>query len=423
MQRRIGKYRIQRELGRGASSTVYLAFDEFYNSEVAIKVYQGGLPEDESVFTRKQFVNEASLVGRLSHPHIITLLDACADAEVSYVAMEYVPGGNLRRYTTPGSLLPVSDVVEIAFKASGALDYAFRQGIVHRDIKPANMLLDQGTDVKLADFGAAFLRNSDTTQIMRVGSPLYASPEQTAGQTLTHRSDMYSLGVVLYELLTGQRPFSGVSPDEAMVLASREPPPAPSSIRPELPPALDDIVLRMLSVDPADRHESWAELALDLARAGQFSPSQKGFLDSEKFTALRKARLLEALDDGEVWSLVRTAKWRRVPSQYVVVREDEVGDSLFLLAEGEAKVTVQGRLLNVLRAGESFGELPYIRGRPGTRQASVETSTESTLAEFERAALEALPDSCQLHFARALLGALAERLSLSNARITRMSAA
>src|SRR5205814_2075236 len=129
-----------------------------------------------------------------------------------------------------------------------------------------------------------------------------------------------------------------------------------------------------------ERFESWAELALELARAGQFSLSQRTIADSEKFTALRRASLLAGLDDAEIWALARAAQWRKVPSQHLVVREDEVEDSLFLLAEGEAKVTTQGRLLNVLHAGESFGELPYILGQAGARQASIETSTESTLA-------------------------------------------
>jgi serine/threonine protein kinase len=420
MQRRIGKYAIQKELGRGASSIVYLAYDDFYDSEVAVKVYQGGLPEHESMFTRKQFLGEASLVGRLAHPHITAILDAYADQDLSYVAMEYVRGGSLLLHTKAQTLLPVHDVIEIAFKASCALDYAFRQGIVHRDIKPANMLLDLGTEVKLADFGAAFLRNSDRTQIMLVGSPSYASPEQMAGKTLTHQSDMFSLGVVLYELLTGQRPFTAATLDETFLHEASRPPAPPSSHRPQLPPALDDIVLRMLQFNPEDRYENWAELALELARAGQFSQSQRTIPDSEKFTALRRAALLAELDDAEIWALARAAQWSRVPSQHMVVREDDIGDALFLLAQGEAKVTTQGRLLNVLHAGDSFGELPYIRGRADARQASVETSTESMLAQFERSALEALPDSCQLHFARALLGALAERISLSNARI-RMS--
>ena len=422
MRQRIGKYRIHQEVGRGASSTVYLAFDEFYNSDVAVKVYDVGLPEDESVFSRKQFLSEASLVGQLSHPHIVAILDAYADADVSYVAMEYVDGGNLLPYTQANALLPVGDVIEIAFKCSGALDYAFRQGIVHRDIKPGNILIDHGTEIKVADFGAAFIRNSDETQLLLVGSPSYASPEQMSGRTLTHQSDMFSLGVVLYELLTGERPFVGASPAEIMALVSTKDPEPPSQLRSELPAALDEIVLRMLRRNRAERHDNWAELALDLARVGHLGSLEKTIPDREKFTALRRAPLLAELNDAEIWALARAAHWSRVPSHAAIVREDEPGESLFLLAGGEAKVTVQGRLLNVLRAGETFGELPYIRGRPEPRQATVETSTESMLAEFERSALEALEDGCQLHFARVLLGALADRLSLSNARISRMSA-
>jgi serine/threonine protein kinase len=302
------------------------------------------------------------------------------------------------------------------------LDFAFRQGIVHRDIKPANILVEQGTDIKVADFGAAFIRNSDQTQLLAVGSPSYASPEQVSGRVLTHQSDMFSLGVVLYELLTGTRPFIGMSPTETLArLLSAEPVP-PSRLRPELPAVLDDIVLRMLSKNPSERYDNWAELALELVQVGKFSAFQKAVPDSLKFTSLRRAALLSELNDAEIWALTRAARWSRVPSQTIVVREEELGASLFLLAEGEAKVTAQGRLLNVLGVGESFGELPYIRGQPGLRQATVETSTDSTLAEFELSALVSLSDSCQLHFARALLGALADRLSLSNARISRMGA-
>ena len=133
------------------------------------------------------------------------------DEHISYVAMEYVHGGNLSRYTSAERLLPVADVVEIAFKCCGALDYAYRQGVVHRDIKPANILVARGTEVKVADFGAAFLRNVETTQKLRVGSPSYVAPEQIRDDPLTHQSDMYSLGVLLYELLLGRGPFYGAS--------------------------------------------------------------------------------------------------------------------------------------------------------------------------------------------------------------------
>ena len=138
MDNRIGKYQIKRELGEGAASTVYLAYDEFYNAELALKVYH---PDSQMGSWQGQFVSEAALAGKLVHPHIVTILDAAADAQASYVAMEYVPGGNLHRYTTAKRLLPVQDVIQIAFKCCGALDYAYREGVVHRDIKPANILV------------------------------------------------------------------------------------------------------------------------------------------------------------------------------------------------------------------------------------------------------------------------------------------
>src|SRR5262249_2451785 len=153
--------------------------------------------------TRTEFMNEAALAGRLSHPHIAAIYEAVLQGDSGYVAMEYVPGGNLLQYTKSSSLLPVNDAIQIGFKSCSALDYAFRQGIIHRDIKPANILVAQGTNIKLADFGSALLRATDTQPTLVVGTPSYMSPEQMMGAQLTHHSDMYAMGVVLYELLTG----------------------------------------------------------------------------------------------------------------------------------------------------------------------------------------------------------------------------
>jgi len=136
-------------------------------------------------------------------------MDACADATMSYVVTEFVPGGSLSQFTSTRALLPVSEIVEIAFKCSGALDYAFRNNVIHRDIKPANILRTAQAQVKISDFGVAFIRNAAHKQITDAGSPHYASPEQATGAELSHQSDMFSLGVVLYEMLTGQRPFTG----------------------------------------------------------------------------------------------------------------------------------------------------------------------------------------------------------------------
>ncbi|HTO42802.1 MAG TPA: serine/threonine-protein kinase [Burkholderiales bacterium] len=418
MLERVGKYQIKRELGKGTRSTVYLAYDEFYGSDVAVKVYDDEGQSPEARVPRVQFLSEAALAGKLIHPHIVTILDAVVEERFSYVAMEYVHGGNLYRFTSPERLLPVADVVEIAFKCCGALDYAYRQGVVHRDIKPANILVARGTDVKVADFGAAFVRDAETTQKLRIGSPSYVAPEQIRDDPLTHQSDMYSLGVVLYELLVGRRPFYAGNMEELLAMVLGEDPVRPSVWRPELPEELDVVVQRMLCKYPQERYPDWAELALELARIGHLSVYDQAIRDSEKFLALRPAALLTQLSDADLWELTRIGQWRRVPSQTVLLNEGKSGDSLFILARGEAKVTARGRLLNVLRAGECFGEMAYARDQAASRQATVETSTDALVVELTRSALDGLSIGCQLQLNRALLRALADRLELANVRLT-----
>ena len=423
MQTRIGKYILKKKLGAGASGSVYLALDEYSGREVALKFYEVGTSADISNFVRSQFLTEAALAGRLWHPHIALIMDACSDDTMSYIVTEFVPGGSLSQFTGPSGLLPVSEVVEIGFKCSGALDYAFRNNVIHRDIKPANILRAAGTQVKISDFGVAFIRDAAHTQIMDAGSPYYASPEQASGAQLSHQSDMFSLGVVLYEMLAGKRPFTGETSGQVLhKLVTVDPEPL-LRVRPDLPGALDEIVMRALQKAPGDRYKDWAEFALDLAKAGRLSQYDKTIPDSERFTALKSRPMLAELDDAEIWEFVAAGNWSRLPSYTRVVREGEPGDSLFLLADGEAKVTLRGRLLNVLATGEWFGEQPFIHGHPVARQATVETTVDSVLVEFPREKLDTLSERCQRRFVRAILRTLADRLALSNVRISRMGEA
>ena len=232
MLERIGKYRVLDRIGHGSSSTVYRAYDDFLGKEVAIKVYTPETPGTMPAKLRAQFLNEASLVGRLSHPHITELLDADADDELTYLVCEYVGGGNLLSVTQSGKPVDLVDVIEIGFKCCGALDFAYRNNIIHRDLKPANILLAGGTNVKISDFGIAYIRNAESTQIMTAGSPAYASPEQVKGKELSHHSDMFSLAVVLYELATGRRPFAGSDSGETINQILHQSPPAPSTRNP-----------------------------------------------------------------------------------------------------------------------------------------------------------------------------------------------
>jgi serine/threonine protein kinase len=417
---RIGKFQLRNVLGKGASGTVYLALDTFSGDAVALKVLDPQViasPDFERTIA-VQFLNEASLAGKLQHPHIAAILEASVDRDSGYIALEYVPGGNLAQYTTPDKLLSPANALQVAFKSCGALDYAFRQGIVHRDIKPANIMVVSGTNIKVGDFGAAFLKTAEVS-VGEIGSPYYMSPEMIRHAELDHRSDMFSLGVVLYELFTGQRPFTADSLQALFALISDAAPKAPSSIRPELGGEIDRIVLRMLAKDPAARYPDWAELALDIARIGRMSVYDLEVPDSEKFTALRKVPLLESLGEPEIWELVHAGRWSRVAPQKPVVTEGQPGRSLFFLARGSAKVTRQGRLLGILGAGECFGEMAYVKGGAAPRQATIESISDVVVAEFEPEMLRKTSARCQLQLAYALLHSLVDRLGLANDRLAR----
>ena len=416
---RIGKFALIERLGKGSSGTVYKALDTFTGQEVALKVLDASLFRSDLIneMSRQQFMNEASLAGRLQHPHIASILEACIDEKSGYIAVEYVPGGDLSRAVMPDELLKVEEVFEIAFKCCGALDYAHRQGIIHRDIKPANLMVAEGTAIKIVDFGAALLSNTQHTQIQDVGTPSYMSPEQVRGASLSYSSDMFSLGVVLYGLLTGQRPFTGETVTQLLVNIVEQEPPQPSEWRPELDREVDRILMRMLRKEPEKRYASWADLAFDLADIGRFSVYVKEISDREKFTALRGFKPLEKLNDAEIWELVHASYWVRVPAQTTIMKEGDKGAELLFLASGEVKIVKQGRLLNVLRTGSYFGEMAHVKAGSIPRQATVETMTDALIAEFRPGAMKKLSVNCQLQLSQSLLNTVVDRLMFADERI------
>ncbi|MEO8204019.1 MAG: serine/threonine-protein kinase [Betaproteobacteria bacterium] len=423
MTERVGKYELKGKLGEGASGTVYLATDTFSGAEVALKVINPAIFKDPEFgeVLREQFLNEASLAGKLNHPHIVAILDAVVTEDAGHIAMEYVAGSNLSRYADPANLLSVGDAIEVVFKCCGALDYAYREGVIHRDIKPANIMVAGGTEVKVTDFGAAVLRTGKANDTVSIGTPAYMSPEQLNGEELTHKTDMYCVGVMLYELLTGQRPFVADTIPALIHKVITEAPLPPSRLRPGLPGGIDELVLKALEKDPARRYASWAEFALEIASIGKLSVYVHSIPDIEKYAALRAVGMLANLADGEIWELVKVARWTRVPGRTVLLTEDAPGDALLFLAKGELKVTKGGQLLNVISGGEWFGEMSYIGGGELARQATIESMTDATVAEFSVADLEKTSIGCRHHLLRALLRNVVDRLALSNVRLSKSS--
>jgi serine/threonine protein kinase len=292
----IGKYEIVRELGTGATSTVYLAVDPFSGQQVAIKLFDLESLRDSNTAKvyRKLLMTEASLAGKLSHPHIVKILDAALEGDVNYMVMEYVAGSTLEQYAEVDNLLPINIIAEIAYKCCKALEYAQHQGVIHRDIKPANILYYGESDIKISDFGAATLVGSQTTQVAGIGSPAYMSPEQVKEHKVSHQTDIYSLGVTMYKLLTGKLPFDASNNHSMIYHIINIEPPLPSSYRPEMPPGLDAIVMRAMEKETAKRYQTWEEFAHDLVEFSSHVEAEQGLIqDTEKFDKIGRASCRE----------------------------------------------------------------------------------------------------------------------------------
>ena len=420
----IGKYPVLRKLGEGATSEVYLCTDPFNARDVAVKV---AFPEsfqdpDRGRLYRKLFLTEASLAGKLQHPHICEIYDAVADEKLHYIVMEYVEGGTLERVCRPEALLPVDRIVEIVFKCTRALEFAHKQGVTHRDIKPANILYTGDTDVKITDFGAALIASGDTTQVSAIGSPAYMSPEQVKEHTLDHQTDIYSMGVVMHHLLTGRLPFQAANNFSLIYQITNVEPEPPSVFRPEIPEAVDAIVRHAMAKDLTERYRQWEDFSLDLAEAFRVEHigAQKAqeFADSDKFETLRKLPFFEHFSDAELWEVARISSWRHAGAGEALMKEGEAGDFFCILAGGQVKVTKKGKLLNLLRAGEPFGEMAYLTRREHVRGADVTVMTDANIISVPTQKLAQASDACRHKFDRAFMEILVERLSMANLRLS-----
>ena len=274
---RLGRYQLEREIGRGAMGIVYLGKDTAINRLVAIKAIPLAteFSDAELAEARSRFFREAETAGRLNHPNIVTIYDVGEERGLAYIAMEYLKGRHLSDYASAATLLEPRKVFDVIARTADALGFAHKQQVVHRDIKPANLMYDPMTDVlKITDFGIARLTGAGSTRTgIVLGTPSFMSPEQLEGRTVTGHSDMFSLGVTLFQLLTGQLPFAADSMTGLMQQIAEAPHPPLRSIRPDLPVCAEHIIDRSLAKDPEARYDSGAQMAAALRDCQAKMPS------------------------------------------------------------------------------------------------------------------------------------------------------
>ncbi len=416
---RLGKYEVIRAVGRGSSGTVFLAHDPYYGRDVAIKVYRSTVDDDadRARTTRKMFMSEAHMVGMLQHPNILPIYDAGEEHGLYYIVSEFVHGARtLAAYTRPDNLLPVDDVLAIMFKCAKALHYAHSRGVIHRDVKPSNLMLTTDSDLRLIDFGIALVSDAEISRIEGIaGSPSYMSPEQVQSLDLTHRSDLYSLGAVMYELLTGHRPFrAGTLPKLLHQIVYATPPPM-LGLRPDLPAELEAIIAKALHKEPAQRFESGAEFAAALARVHAQLRSQSDRLDrQEHFTLLRRLKFFHDFSSPEIWEVLRAATWGSYAAGEEIVREGGIDDRFYVIVSGRCVVERNGARIGQLETGDCFGETSYLRGTK--RQAGVVADGDVTILRVSSTLLEQASSACQLRFNKMFLKLLISRLQNGDVR-------
>ncbi len=425
---KIGKYRIIKEVGRGATAVVYLAENPHYPEPVAVKhVRFKDKAKDEAKWNRrllKLLKAEEAVAKRLDHPNIIRIFEAVANVEEAYVVMEYFPGEPLDQYCSFERLLPVHRTVSIVFKCCMALDHAYRQGIVHRDIKPANILIDQNDNVKITDFGLALNINkridTDSTFVMGVGSPAYMSPEQIKSYPLNQKTDLYSLGVVLFHLLTGRLPFRATNPAQLIYKILNADPPSVSQLNPELPELMDTVIRKALEKDLYSRYKNGAEFAKDLSAVRYKIVDDKEVApDTTRFSALRKLAFFTEFDDIELWEVLRISSWRKVDALGVLFRERDADQRFGVLLEGQVEVSVDGRRVERLGPGDLFGELAWLDSADHRHLATITAVEASTYLEINPSALALATEEVQARFRQQVSTVVAKRLGAAARRLAK----
>jgi eukaryotic-like serine/threonine-protein kinase len=422
LPKKLGKYDVIEAIARGSMGVVYRGYDPFVARPVAIKVAlaEALRDKDSGETYRKMFFNEAHTAGMLRHPNILDIFDAGVEGETCYIVMELVEGGDtLKSYIRPDRLLPVQKVLEIVFKCAKALDYAHRNGVIHRDIKPSNMLLTTEQDLKIGDFSIAYVTRRDSSKTIPVGfvgSPRYMSPEQIQEDNVGNQTDLFSLGVVMYEMLTGRHPFGGDSFSKLVYRVVNEEPIPIRQVRPDLPEQIEQIVNRCLQKDLRRRYKMGMDIAVDLSTSfRELDRPMEDISTKEKVASVKRLDFFSGFTEAEIWEIMRASVWERFNAGDEIIVEGEIDDSFYILIDGTVRVKKGEIVVGDLKAGDCFGEMGYISRR--RRTATILASAPVTLMRVNSTLMEQVSKDCQLRFCRIFLRILIERLSSTTERM------
>ena len=413
--KKVGRYEIVEKIGQGSMGIVYKGLDPYIKRDVGIKISRphSDASKESAEKYRQSFFTEAQSAGRLLHPNIVAIYDAGMHRDFCYITMEYINGPTLAKYCLKENMLPLNRVAEIIVSTCKALDYAHQNGVIHRDIKPSNIMLNESGDIKIADFGIAKIKADNTMSKEIIGSPSYMSPEQIREEEVDSVSDVFSLGCVLYELLTCEKAFSGDNYFSIMYKITNENPRPASELQSKIPQIMEDITQKALAKDKNKRYQTCMDLAYDLKIA--LRGLKAGVTQTEKMDDVidyvRNIQFFSTFTKEQVSQIIDTASIVRAPAGKIVMNEGEIDDSFYVILSGRVVVKKNDIAVATISRGECFGEMAYLSG--DSRVASVTADIDSILLRISSTLLDRSSKDIQLLFLKRFGMTLLRRLSVN----------
>lgn len=414
---KVGKYQLLERIGSGTCGIVCRAYDAILSRDVAIKISQVGTLDQQTgkmPGAQKAFITETLSAGRLTHPNIVSVYDAGIDGPLNYLVMEYVEGVSLKQYGRGQTQLSPHRVVSVIADVCKAIDYSHKKGIVHRDIKPANIMIANDGSVKLLDFGIAISTTADEaagTGRPALGTPNYVSPEQVTGSELGPRSDIYSLGSVLFEMLTGRQVFKAREIKDLFSAILKEPAPLLTSVRSDMPVELEQVVARCLAKDPRQRFASGAEMALALEEVlERMAPPEMISEEMESWIPIvSELKFFEKFSERKVACFVSASTLVRFGAGTTALGKDTIDNHLYVVVEGVASIGDFSGLSAVLGPGDCFGEAGFLRG--DKNDSDVDVMTDIVALKVRASDVNVLPEADQLAHYQMIANSISQRQS------------